>query len=43
MSLDAGQLLGTVASYVCYGTCIYFCFNINCVTQIHVNVKCLYS
>ena len=27
----------------CYETCIYFCFNIHCVTQIHVNVKCLYS
>ena len=29
--------------FFCYETSMYFCFNIHCVTQIHVNVKCLYS
>ena len=31
-------LLIVVNCFHCYETCIYFCFDIHCVTQIHVNV-----
>ena len=38
------QELQVTSLFDCYETCIYYiCFNIHCVTQIHVNVKCLYS